>query len=80
LLHSKALLSMAYYGNNWLWQWVMIMFILLFLLLSTVYSGNVDGHPLHDYLVAHDVSSPRLVALDDIRRSCPGASGTQARQ
>jgi predicted PurR-regulated permease PerM len=30
----EALLKLAWYGNNWLWQWVLIMFILLFLLLE----------------------------------------------
>jgi predicted PurR-regulated permease PerM len=31
---TNALLSLAWYGNNWFWQWVLIMFILLFLLLE----------------------------------------------
>jgi predicted PurR-regulated permease PerM len=31
---TDALLKIAWYGNNWLWQWVLIMFILLFLLLE----------------------------------------------
>ena len=29
---TNALWSIGYYGNNWLWQWVLVMFILLFLL------------------------------------------------
>ncbi|MBL8799507.1 MAG: AI-2E family transporter [Planctomycetia bacterium] len=31
---NNILLSAAYYGNSWIWQWVLIMFILLFLLLE----------------------------------------------
>lgn len=30
----EALWKVAYYANNWLWQWILIMFILLFLLLE----------------------------------------------
>ena len=30
----EALLQLAQYGTNWLWQWILIMFILLFLLLE----------------------------------------------
>jgi AI-2 transport protein TqsA len=30
----EALLQLATYGANWLWQWILIMFILLFLLLE----------------------------------------------
>lgn len=31
---AEALLRIAYYTNTWLWQWVLVMFILLFLLLE----------------------------------------------
>lgn len=31
---TQALLGLAWYANNWLWQWVLIMFILLFLLVE----------------------------------------------
>jgi predicted PurR-regulated permease PerM len=31
---TDALLKFAYYANMWLWQWVLIMFILLFMLLE----------------------------------------------
>jgi predicted PurR-regulated permease PerM len=31
---NNALWYIGYYGNNWLWQWVLVMFILLFLLLE----------------------------------------------
>lgn len=31
---TNALLQVAYYGNNWLWHWILIMFIMLFLLLE----------------------------------------------
>lgn len=31
---TNALLQVAWYGNSWLWQWVLVMFILLFLLLE----------------------------------------------
>jgi AI-2 transport protein TqsA len=31
---TEALLKVAWYANNWLWQWILIMFILLFLLLE----------------------------------------------
>jgi len=30
----EALLQLALYGTNWLWEWILIMFILLFLLLE----------------------------------------------
>jgi predicted PurR-regulated permease PerM len=31
---ATALWSVGYYTNNWLWQWVLVMFILLFLLME----------------------------------------------
>ncbi len=31
---TKALLELTWYANNWLWQWVLIMFLLLFMLLE----------------------------------------------
>jgi predicted PurR-regulated permease PerM len=31
---NNVLWYIGYYGNNWLWQWVLVMFILLFLLLE----------------------------------------------
>lgn len=31
---TNALLQVAYYGNDWLWHWILIMFIMLFLLLE----------------------------------------------
>lgn len=31
---TEALLKLLYYANNWMWQWVLVMFILLFLLLE----------------------------------------------
>src|SRR5262249_11213543 len=31
---TNALWQLAYYGNLWLWQWVLIMFLLLFMLLE----------------------------------------------
>lgn len=31
---AEALLRFGYYVNNWLWQWILILFILLFLLLE----------------------------------------------
>lgn len=31
---TKALIDLTWYANNWLWQWVLIMFLLLFMLLE----------------------------------------------
>lgn len=31
---ADAILKLAYYGNMWMWQWVLIMFVLLFLLME----------------------------------------------
>ncbi len=31
---AYTLWSIGYYGNNWLWEWVLVMFILLFLLME----------------------------------------------
>jgi predicted PurR-regulated permease PerM len=48
----EALLKMLYYANNWIWQWVLVMFVLLFLLLegemlsrrvSELFGSNVEG-------------------------------------
>jgi predicted PurR-regulated permease PerM len=31
---TKALIELTWYANNWLWQWILIMFLLLFMLLE----------------------------------------------
>jgi len=31
---TKALIDLTWYANNWLWQWILIMFLLLFMLLE----------------------------------------------
>jgi predicted PurR-regulated permease PerM len=31
---TKALIDLGWYANNWLWQWILIMFLLLFMLLE----------------------------------------------
>lgn len=60
---ADVLLKVAYYGNSWIWQWVIIMFILLFLLME---GPMLSRRFVEVFGPAPDVQSVVVAALSDM--------------
>lgn len=63
---ANALWSIGYYGNNWLWQWVLVMFILLFLLLE---GGMLSRRVVEVFGPSQEIQSKVVETLAEMARA-----------